>query len=164
MEGEHQGKEVLKLETQLGLALINALDEQQSAIAIFSDTAPREIITTNKRTAQMLKEKGIAYPQLTQRQKQLFMQLLEVYIGNYSSEFATTFRERIAEAGHDNLYFAWAGAKERGHPHYYRIQGPMLLIEYDNIQNKANHVHTVIRDLDHDFAEDLLQEHYSDKH
>ena len=162
--GQHKGKEVLRLETELGLGLINSLNAQQRAATIFSDTAPREIISGNKRKVEDIVQKGIAYAQLTERQKNLFLELLEVYIGNYVFEFSASFRAKIADAGYDNLHFAWAGATEKGLPHYYRIHGPMLLIEYDNIQNNANHVHTVIRDLTNDFAEDLLLEHYNQKH
>lgn len=163
-QGEFLGKEVLRLETQLGLELINALSQPQQQQAIFSDTAPREIITGNQRKVQSIALKGIGYSQFTEEQKKLFSQLLDVYIGNYVFEFSETFRAKIAAAGYDNLHFAWAGATERGRPHYYRIQGPMLLIEYDNIQNNANHVHTVVRDLNNDFAEDLLRQHYNQKH
>ncbi|MBT8183257.1 MAG: DUF3500 domain-containing protein [Eudoraea sp.] len=163
-QGKHKGKEVLRLETKLGLELINALSEQQRTTAIFSDTAPLEIITGNQRKVQDIAQKGIAYAQLTGEQKKLFSDLLEVYIGNYIFEFSETFRTKILEAGYDKLYFAWAGESQKGKPHYYRIHGPMLLIEYDNIQNNANHVHTVVRDLNNDFAEDILLEHYKQKH
>ncbi|MCW5515934.1 DUF3500 domain-containing protein [Muriicola sp. Z0-33] len=164
MEGEHKGKEVLRSETQLGLELINALSESQSEKAIFSNTAPREIITGNQRKVKAIERKGIPFTELNEKQKEMFLQLLEVYIGNYVFEFSETFRAKIANAGHDNLYFAWAGDTVKGRPHYYRIHGPMLLIEYDNIQNNANHVHTVVRDLNNDFAEDLLRQHYNQKH
>jgi hypothetical protein len=68
--------------------------------------------------------------------------------------------ERIRKAGDDQIHFAWAGGLEVGQPHYYRIQGPAFLMEYDNTQNNANHVHTVWRDLQNDFGGDLLREHY----
>ncbi len=73
-------------------------------------------------------------------------------------------RDKINKAGIKNLYFAWSGSLNPGTGHYYRIQGPMLLIEYDNIQNNANHVHSVVRDLTNDFAEDILREHYLKEH
>jgi hypothetical protein len=72
----------------------------------------------------------------------------------------------IETAGLNNLRFAWAGAQKAGigNPHYYRIQGPTIIIEYDNTSNNANHVHTVIRDLKNDFGSDELLEHYKKKH
>jgi len=75
--------------------------------------------------------------------------------------------KEIEEAGLNNLRFAWAGDQQPGigHPHYYRIQGPTIIIEYDNIQNNANHIHTVIRDLKNDFGGDELLKHYkNDQH
>ena len=74
--------------------------------------------------------------------------------------------KEIQKAGLNNLWFAWAGHTESGpgHPHYYRIQGPTFIIEYDNTQNNANHVHTVVRDLQHDFGGDELLEHYKSSH
>ena len=64
------------------------------------------------------------------------------------------------DAGIEKVRFAWAGGLERGQPHYYRIQGPTFLVEYDNTQNNANHVHSVWRDLQNDFGEDVLKNHY----
>ena len=66
---------------------------------------------------------------------------------------------RAMEAGVEKITFAWAGEAERGKKHYYRVQGPTFLIEYDNTQNDANHIHSVWRDFDGDFGRDLLREH-----
>ena len=66
----------------------------------------------------------------------------------------------VRNAGLDNIKFAWMGGAVKGEPHYYRIQGPSFLIEYDNTQGNANHVHSVWRDFKGDFGRDLLTEHY----
>lgn len=159
-----QGKQVLKRESTLGLALVESLSETQRARALFSETAPRGIVTGNKREVALIEPMGISYAELTPDQQAAFMELLEVYIGNYIFEFSATFRKKITDAGLENLHFAWAGGTRWGTPHYYRIQGPMLIIEYDNTQNNGNHVHTVVRDLTNDFAEDFLREHYREAH
>ena len=83
---------------------------------------------------------------------------------NYELGFSQTLMQKITKAGIGNLSFAWAGGLKPGNGEYYRIQGPMLLIEYDNTQNDGNHVHTVVRDLTNDFAEDILREHYREHH
>jgi hypothetical protein len=62
------------------------------------------------------------------------------------------------------IHFAWAGSEMRGSPHYYRLHGPGFLVEYDSIQNNANHIHTVWRDLRNDWGEDLLKDHYGKSH
>ena len=92
------------------------------------------------------------------------LKLLDLYVKNYAFGFSKKLMEKIKKAGIENLTFAWAGSLQPGAGHYYRIQGPMLLIEYDNTQNNANHVHTTIRDLNDDFAEDILREHYAKEH
>jgi hypothetical protein len=105
---------------------------------------------------------GILYRELNSSQQKLFIQLLSVYIHRYTRLFAMDMMKEIETMGLDNLRFAWAGARQPGigNPHYYRIQGPTIIIEYDNIQNNANHIHTVIRDLKNDFGGDELLEHY----
>ena len=75
-------------------------------------------------------------------------------------ELAKERLQKIRETGFGEIRFGWAGGIEPGEPHYYRIQGPTFLIEYDNLQNKANHAHTVWRDLNGDFGRDILKEHY----
>lgn len=159
-----KGKEVLRKESELGFALLRALSPEQLKVARFSDKAPFDIISSNKRKVEGIEKKGISYAALTPDQKSLFRDLLEVYIGNYVFEFSETFRKKIVDAGLENLSFAWAGVLDKSDGHYYRIHGPMLLIEFDNTQNDANHVHTVVRDLTNDFAEDLLRQHYETKH
>ncbi len=162
--GPEKGKEVLKMETDLGFALVNALTETQLKQAIFADKAPAEIITGTNRKAVFLKPDGIKFTALDEIQKKLFLQLLNVFVRNYAFDFSERLMSKITAAGIDNLSFAWAGSRVPGVAQYYRIQGPMLLIEYDNTQNNANHVHTTVRDLTNDFAEDILREHYQKEH
>tara|TARA_R110002167_G_scaffold51470_10_gene148925 strand:+ start:2274 stop:3290 length:1017 start_codon:yes stop_codon:yes gene_type:complete len=161
---EQRGKQVLRAESELGLSLVNSLSPEQLKMAKFSDTAPADIITTNIRKVEGVEKKGIPFNKFDKAQKETFMALLEVYIGNYIFEFSETFRDKINDAGLENLTFAWAGGMKEGTGTYYRIHGPMLLIEFDNTQNDANHVHVVIRDLANDYAEDLLQKHYVEQH
>lgn len=163
-EGENKGMEVLKQETDLGFALVNKLTPAQRSTALISETAFPEIISGNKRNAALLTPEGIAYKELNKEQQAMMLKLLDVYVKNYAFGSSKKLMEKITKAGIDNLHFAWAGSLQPGAGHYYRIQGPMLLIEYDNTQNNANHVHTTIRDLKDDFAEDILREHYAKEH
>jgi hypothetical protein len=109
---------------------------------------------------------GLAFAEMNADQQQLFLNLISVYIHRYTKLFADEMLKQIQAAGINKLMFAWAGSTEAGigHPHYYRIQGPTLIIEYDNTQDNANHVHTVVRDLQHDFGGDELLEHYKAAH
>jgi hypothetical protein len=162
--GADRGKQVLKDETEFGFALVNSLSEEQLKKARFSDRAPADIESGNQRKAERLSPAGIRYTDLNEKQQKAFMKLLDVFVLNYELGFSSKLMTKIKTAGIDNLVFAWAGALQPGEGHYYRIQGPILLIEYDNTQNNANHVHTVVRDLTNDFAEDILREHYEKDH
>lgn len=163
-EGAHRGKQVLKRESLLGFTLVNSLTADQLKIAKFSEEAPPEIITANHREVGEIEKKGIAYSKLDQAQKKTFNKLLQLYVGQYIFDFSENLMAKIEKAGIENLHFAWAGSLKEGKAHYYRIHGPMLLIEFDNTQNDANHVHTAVRDLTNDFAEDILQRHYEMEH
>jgi hypothetical protein len=162
--GLQRGKKTLKDEIDLGFALINSLSTSQRAQTVFSERALPEIISGNSRKAELLEPKGISFQQLDASQRKVFLDLLNVFVKNYEFGFAQKLMEKIEKAGINNLSFAWAGSLEPGKGHYYRIQGPMLLIEYDNTQTNANHVHTAVRDLTNDFAEDILKEHYEKEH
>ncbi len=156
--------QVLRQETELGFALVNSLSNEQLSIARFSDVASGGIVTRMEPRARLLDPAGIAYSDLNEQQKRMFRELLNVYIDNYQLGFADKLRNKIENAGIESLSFAWAGALEPGNGHYYRIQGANLLIEYDNTQNNGNHVHTVVRDLTNDFAEEILRMHYENEH
>lgn len=162
--GEQKGKQALKLETDLGFKLVNSLSKAQLATARFSEEAPPEMLTLAKREADVLEPKGISYKEMTAAQQKDLLTLLDVYVKNYSFGFSSRLMDKIRKAGIENLHFAWAGSLSPGAGHYYRIQGPMLLIEYDNTQTNANHVHTAVRDLTDDFAYDILREHYAREH
>lgn len=162
--GPEKGRKTLKDEMDLAFAFVNSLTPAQQSIAIFSDKALPEIISGNSRKASLLEPRGIVFKNLTPKQKEEFLNLLNVFVKNYELGFSRKLMAKIEKAGIDNLSFAWAGSLAPGNGHYYRIQGPMLLIEYDNTQTNANHVHTTVRDLTNDFAEDILKEHYEKEH
>ena len=92
-------------------------------------------------------------------QRALLTKLIDVYTGYMAADIAADRVARLEKAGEDKIVFAWAGPMERGKKHYYRVQGPTFLIEYDNTQNDANHIHSVWRDFNGDFGQDLLRDH-----
>ncbi len=159
-QGPQQGLRALAGEEDRGRELVQSLDEKQKATAIFDNKAPSDIITTNKRKADPLKPEGIGASQLNKQQKDLLNRLIEEYFARMPQDIADERRKKAREAGMDKIYFAWAGGINRGEPHYYRVQGPTFLIEYDDTQNNANHIHSVWRDFNGDFGADLLREHY----
>jgi hypothetical protein len=161
-DGPRKGLRVLGVEEDMGREVIKGLDESQRKKAILDMPAPKEIITSNSRKADPGPPVGIAAGEMNPQQKKLLMTLVENYAYRLRPELADQDLARIDKAGFENIHFAWAGGLELGEPHYYRIHGPTFLVEFDNTQNNANHVHTVWRDSANDFGEDLLKEHYAD--
>jgi hypothetical protein len=163
-EGPRKGLRVLGREEDLGRAFIQSLTPEQKKIAIVSADAPGEILTGPARKAALTGQpSGIAASKLTSKQRELLQNLLDEYCNNVPEEVAQMREEQIKKAA-GNLYVAWAGGEQVGQPHYYRIQSPAFLIEYDDTQNNANHIHTVWRDFEGDFGLDLLKEHYQTSH
>jgi len=161
-DGPHAGLRILGVEEDLARELLTSLDERQRARAILSNSAPSDIITGNSRKASLGEPVGLPVSEMTQGQRGLLMRLIAEYAQNMRHDLAPAQLEKITGAGVEKIHFAWAGGMEPGQPHYYRIHGPTLLIEYDNTQNHANHIHTVWRDLEDDFAVDLLRKHYEE--
>jgi hypothetical protein len=162
-EGPRKGLRVLAVEEDLGRELVKSLSAEQRRRAIINTRAPAEIITGASRKAKPGPPVGIAASELTPAQKKTLVTLIETYAYRLRPELADDDLEKIGRAGIDQVHFAWAGGLEPGEGHYYRLQGPTFLVEFDDTQNHANHIHTVWRDSANDFGEDLLREHY-DRH
>jgi hypothetical protein len=159
-DGPRKGLRVLRLEEDRARELLQSLDATQRALAVFDTTAPRDIITGNARKVESDTPKGLPASKMKNGQRNLLLALLDEYARSMPPEVAAERLEKIRKAGLDKVHFAWAGSAEPGQPHYYRVQGPTFLIEYDNTQNRANHIHSVWRDFDGDWGLDLLRLHY----
>jgi len=163
-EGPRKGVRLLAAEEDMGRDLLNALDAGQKKTAIVTTEAYKEILTSNTKRASLEgKPQGLPVSKMTKAQAQMLTDLLDVYAGNVPEQMAEARMAMVKQAGRD-VYFAWAGVAERGGPHYYRIQSPTFLVEYDNTQNNNNHVHTVWRDFGNDFGQDLMKQHYDSSH
>ena len=146
-------------EEDLARALLDALSAQQRAQAVIADTAPDDIISyTRPQAPERTEPLGVPAAQLGATARALLDHLLAVYLDRLRPELAAAETARLREG---ELHFAWAGPVRPGHGHYYRIQGPDLLVEYDNTQNGANHAHTVLRRPRSDFGDDVLARHYA---
>ncbi len=162
--GPRKGLRVLAAEEDLGRELLKSLNDEQRRKAVISETAPRDILTGAERKVSPLSPAGLAAAEMNDSQKELLHRLIEEYVRRVRPELADADLRQIDEAGRDKIHFAWAGSAEPRKGHYYRIQGPTFLLEYDNTQNDANHIHAVWRDFDGDFGEDLLSKHYEESH
>jgi hypothetical protein len=158
-EGAQKGLRALDKEQDAGRGLVMALDDTQRKTAIFTETAPSDILSKTDVTINPLSPGGLAASAMTPKQRELLMQLIDVYTSQMAPDIASDRQAEIKKAGVDKIAFAWAGPVEPGQKHYYRVQGPTFLIEFDNTQNNGNHIHSVWRDFDSDFGRDLLREH-----
>lgn len=178
-----KGTRALANEEDLGRQLVTALDEQQRKKAVYDPKAPGDIISLDQKQAKPLDKVGIKASELNSRQYAILEKLVETYISNVPDDVAALRRAKLKSAKKDEILFAWAGPIEKvqagykveAHDmaamqtamaptgfqgHYYRIQAPSFLIEYDNTQNNSNHIHSVWRDFNGDWGRDLLAEHY----
>ncbi len=163
-QGPRAGLRTLAAEEDLGRDLVASLDPGQRRIAILSDKAPNDILTSNSRKAALKGQpSGLSAGEMTPKQFEKLTALLDEYAHNLPGQAAEAREDQIRKAG-KNISFAWAGGVNPGEPHYYRIQAPSFLIEYDDTQDKANHSHSVWRDWNGDFGEDLLAAHYKNSH
>lgn len=163
-QGPRAGLQTADLEENLGRALVKSLNPAQLKQALIAEKAPADIITAAERKVSPLKNDGVKWGDLNGDQKEQLWALIKVYVERARGEISAVDLKQIQDAGQDQLVFAWAGGLNVGDPHYYRIQGPTFLVEYDNTQNGANHVHAVYRDFNGDFGEDLLKKHYDEAH
>lgn len=158
--GARRGIRALADEEDIARALVLSLDESQLDDALIAAHAPRDIVTGNAARVEALSPAGIRAAELRPQQAAILVRLLEVYLGRMAEPVAERRRAALERTDFGEVAFAWAGSTRPGEAHYYRIQGPSFLVEYDNTQNNANHIHTVWRDFDGDFGRDLLGEHY----
>jgi hypothetical protein len=161
--GPKAGLRLLAAEEDLARVLIRMLPEERRSRAIISESAFSDIVTRNDPKVRSLNIEGLAAGDMSQPEQTQLRKLLHVYSDRMTESAAREQLERIERAGFDKLHFAWAGSLAPGKPHYYRVHGPTVLIEYDNTQNDANHVHSVWRDLERDFGGDLLRAHYEEQ-
>ena len=157
---QQQNQRVLAAREDSGRSLVTALSDLQRTRAITSDTAPRDIVTGAQYPIDPLTPAGIRAGELNDSQQQLLRDVIDAYTATMSAAIAEKRWSKIREQDFGDIHFAWSGPVERGEAHYYRVQGESFLIEYDNVQNGANHVHSVWRDFEGDFGADALRDHY----
>lgn len=171
----------------LGFVLLHSLSDEQRGIAVIHGVAPADFvsrqvpaigaleypdhydlgmpqyqITTEDRRALALRRdepSGISGDQLDPEQLTVLNGLVDTYLARLPATAGDEYRAQIDADGPSRTAFAWAGGLVRGEPHYYRIHTRSLLIELVNAVDNGNHLHSVIRDFEHDFARDSCENH-----
>lgn len=165
--GPHKGMRTLAEEEDWARALLRSLSPDQKKIAVVDPVAPNDVLTKNYRVADpKAAPVGISFGALSDQQRESLVKLVRQYVTRAADDIAANYWKHIESVGMDRWSFAWAGPEEPGKGHYYAIQASNFVVEYDNTQNGANHIHSVLRDFTNDFGEDILAAHYkhSDHH
>lgn len=172
----------------LGFTLVNSLTAVQSKLAIIHDVAPADFVTrqvphigdveypdtydlgildyritdADREALRFSRDEpaGIAASDLDAAQSGTLTAIVDCFLGRLPDAIANQHRGRLDRRGPENLFFAWAGGSGPGESHYYRLQSPDMLVEFDNAVDGANHIHSNWRDLDNDLGHDLLLDHY----
>ncbi len=163
--GPRTGWQVLRSEERLARELLEGLDADQRRAAVVSSSAPDDITTRRDPVADPgLVPSGVHWCDLDPAQQRRLDALVQCYLGRLHDDIAGPAWQAVVEAGQGRVTFAWSGSVQPRQRHYYAIKGPTFLIEYDNTQDGANHVHTVWRDLQRDWGQDLLAAHHRSGH
>jgi hypothetical protein len=163
--GPLKGLRVLQAEQDLGLALAGTLDPAERVRATIAAESLGDIVSGPGREQSLRAPAGVPVGNLCGESRALVLRLLETYARNMRGDLAEAELRKAHAAGIERIHVAWAGPIDAKRPHYYRLHGPTVLIEYDNSQNSANHIHSVWHDPRSNFGADLLGAHYlTDRH
>lgn len=151
-QGTRKGLRTLADVEDRALRLVQALNEEQKKAAVIAPEAPHDIRAANTPQPPTAAAEGVAYSDLNDDQRALLRALVDTYAGDMPTEVGQAWLEEIKRAGPENVRFAWTGPADRNQPHAYKVQGPTFLIEFNNTQNNANHIHAVWRNMLGDFG------------
>lgn len=150
------GLRALGREEDAARELVNSLEGEARAAAIFQTNTLTNHVTQNNPRVTPLGPLGVLYAALNGDQQNLVTEIIEAYLSVLPEALTKAHYDRLIEAGIEQVRFGWAGSLEARRPQYYRLQGPTFLLEFDNSRNRGTHVHSVWRDFTHDFGYNLL--------
>ena len=149
------GKTIMQREEWAARELMKSLDTDKRSAVIVLPNAPGRHLTWNDNYVKPFDPAGAPLSTLDNTQQALAMEIIHIWMNTQADAVAKAHLDRINTSSLDNIRFGWAGALEERRPHYYRIQGPSFLMEYDNSRNGATHIHSVWRVFDQDFGQGL---------
>jgi hypothetical protein len=165
---EYAGWRVLGQEEDLGIKLMSLFTPSQKSKAVKSTEVPQDIITAAESGRRLVEDWGLRGAEMTGEQKAILQYIIREFVFNMEYEKAMIEYNRILKAGIEKVYFGWIGEIDEDKPHYYVINGPGFLIEFDNNggpRNGANHIHAIWREKGNEYGEDVLKKHYQqEKH
>jgi Protein of unknown function (DUF3500) len=153
--GLPRGYRTMPREEDAARALVRSLGLRQRRVAIFQEESLTDHVTQNRPRVSALEPVGVRVGDLSSAQRRLVTEIVQTYMGVLPDGIARRSLGRIGRAGFDRLRLGWAGSLEPNQPHYYRLQGPTFLLEFDNSRNEGTHIHSVWRDFREDFGRNL---------
>ncbi|MFI5154644.1 MAG: DUF3500 domain-containing protein [Chitinophagales bacterium] len=165
--GEYAGWRVLGMEEDFGMKLLNSLSPAQKQKAVLSKEAPEDIITGAESGKRLVDYWGIKGVALSKKQQEILLKIVREFVFNLEYDKAMVEYAKILKAGIENIYFGWIGEAEEMKPHYYILNGPTFIIEFDDNggpRRTANHIHSIWREKGNEFGEDILKKHYASEH
>jgi hypothetical protein len=160
----HGGFRLVGAEEDAAFSLMQSLEGSARSRAMIANRSLGDIVAGPGRENDLKRYDGVPLALLNDAQRSGVMRILELYAGTMREEIAHAALAKVREAGLEAVHFAWAGSPVRGRPHYFRVHGPTALVEYDNTQDGANHVHSVWIDPQGAFGRDMLKAHYRGAH
>ncbi len=163
--GPRTGWQALRPEEGLARDLLEGLDSDQRRTAVVSSSSPEDIATRMDPVADPgLVPQGLAWADMDGPGRRRLDGLVRCYLARVHDDVADAAWRSVVDGGLGGVTFAWAGSVQPRQRHYYAVRGSTFLLEYDNTQDGANHVHTVWRDLRRDWGGDLLAAHHASAH
>ena len=159
-DGPNKGFRLLGTSEDLARQIMAGLNAPQRQAAIIANRSFGEIVASPQREQDLGAPRGLLLGEMTGEQRNLVDALMDRFLGTLAPDLVAAQKRRVTEQGIATFRFAWAGSLTPGEAHYFRVHGPATVIEHDNTQNGANHIHTVWRDLAADFGRDALADHY----
>ncbi len=151
-QGPRQGLRTLGDLEDAALRVVQALTPDQSKKAIVEAKAASDVRSANAPQAPSDAAVGVKYGELDENQQKMLQNLVLSFAREMPADVAQAWQEEIVGAGVEEVHFAWMGPADRTQPHAFRVQGPTFLIEFNNTQNTANHIHTFWRSMLGDFG------------
>ena len=123
---------------------------------MFSSESLTDHVTQNAVRVSPLERVGVLTGDLPSGAQRRVHEIVRTYLANHPAAIERKALSRVERAGFERIRFGWAGSTHPGVPHYYRLQGPTFVLEFDNSRNSGTHIHSVWRDFERDFGRHLL--------
>ena len=151
-----QGERAMEREEDAAREIVLSVDGRLRRRVVFSSTSLTDHLTQNAVRVTPLDPVGVVAGDLPSAAQRRVLEIVRTYVANHPPATARRALARVEKAGMARIRFGWAGSLRPGQPHYYRLQGPTFLLEFDNSRNSGTHIHSVWRDFERDYGRHLL--------